>query len=99
MWSTGDGCCDTGNRPSLPETRFVLSAIRCGIFRDGFLIEQIAHKIHESEDTTMAKRNRYVRFTLTNGDTKVVQTKTCTERYIRNLIEDLRIAVVKWEVL
>ena len=47
----------------------------------------------------MAKRNRYVRFTLTNGDTKVVQTKTCTERYIRNLIADLRISVTKWEVL
>lgn len=47
----------------------------------------------------MAKRNRYVRFTLTNGDTKVVQTKTCTEDYIRRLITDMRISVVKWEVL
>ena len=47
----------------------------------------------------MAKRNRYVRLTLSNGDTKVVQTKTCTEDYIRKLIADLRISVVKWEVI
>lgn len=47
----------------------------------------------------MAKRIKYVRFTLTNGDTKVMQTKTCSKRYIQNLIADLRIAVVKWEVL
>ena len=47
----------------------------------------------------MAKRVRYVVFTLTNGDTKMVRTKTCTENYIRKLVRDMRISVRKWEVI
>ncbi len=47
----------------------------------------------------MAKRVRYVRFTLTNGDTKLEQVKTTTEGYIRKLIRDLRYSVRSWEVI
>lgn len=47
----------------------------------------------------MAKRVRYILLTLADGSQKMVQSKTCTESYIRNLIADLRICVVKWEVL
>lgn len=50
----------------------------------------------------MAKRNRYVRLTLANGDTRVVDVgKTCTDRYIERFIADLILPypVTKWEVL
>lgn len=47
----------------------------------------------------MAKRVRLIVFTLADGTEKTVQSKTCSESYIRNLIADLRICVVKWEVI
>lgn len=47
----------------------------------------------------MAKRVRYILLTLADGSQKMVQSKTCTEDYVRKLIADLRISVTKWEVL
>ena len=47
----------------------------------------------------MAKRVRYVRFTLTNGETRMIQVKTTTENFIRKLIADMRISVRSYEVI
>ena len=51
----------------------------------------------------MAKRNRQIRLTLANGDTRVVESKTTTEDYMRKFIADIEwrlpAKVVKWEVL
>ena len=49
----------------------------------------------------MAKRVRYIRFTLSNGETRLIQTKTTTENYIRKVIADMNFPakVVAWEVL
>lgn len=49
----------------------------------------------------MAKRVRYILLTLADGSQKMVQSKTCTENYVRNLIADLILPcpVTKWEVL
>lgn len=49
----------------------------------------------------MAKRVRYCRLMLENGDTKMIQIKTTTENYIRKVIADMRLPakVVGWEVV
>lgn len=49
----------------------------------------------------MAKRVRYCRLMLENGDTKLIQVKTTTENYIRKVIADmcLTVKVVGWEVV
>lgn len=49
----------------------------------------------------MAKSVRTIILTLSNGDTRAITSKTCTEKYIRSLIADLILPchVVKWEVL
>ena len=47
----------------------------------------------------MAKSLRYVVFTLTNGDTKMVRVKTVSETFIKRLISDMRISVKDWEVI
>ena len=47
----------------------------------------------------MAKRVRIIVLTLADGSQKMVQSKTCTEDYVRKLANDLRISVTKWEVI
>ena len=50
----------------------------------------------------MAKRMRNIRLELANGDTVMIQSKTTTDRYIREIIEDmttLSAKVIGWEVL
>ena len=47
----------------------------------------------------MAKSVRYVVFTLSNGDTKMVRVKTTTESFIKRMIRDMRISVKEWEVI
>ena len=49
----------------------------------------------------MAKQIRYVRLTLANGETRLLQTKTTTASYIRKIIESLILPanVMKYEVI
>lgn len=49
----------------------------------------------------MAKRVRYCKLVLENGDTKVIQVKTTTENYIRKVIADMCLPgkVIKWVVI
>ena len=49
----------------------------------------------------MAKRVHYVRLFLANGETKMIQTKTTTESYLRRLFNDLILPanVTKYEVV
>ena len=47
------------------------------------------------------KKVKYVRLTMANGETRVVQVKTTTENYIRKLIADMNLPdkVIRWEVV
>ena len=49
----------------------------------------------------MAKRMRNVVLFLENGETRMIQVKTCTERYIRNVIADIWLParVIEWKVV
>ena len=49
----------------------------------------------------MAKKVRYVKLTMSNGETRLVQVKTTTENYIRKLIADMCLPakVIRWEIL
>lgn len=49
----------------------------------------------------MAKQMRNVRLELANGESRLIQTKTITERYIRKVIAELWLPakVVGWVVL
>lgn len=49
----------------------------------------------------MAKQVRKIKLTLANGDTRVVESKTCTEGYVQRLIADLWLPakVIGWVVL
>lgn len=49
----------------------------------------------------MAKRVRTIMLILENGDTKLIQVKTCTERYIWNVISDMWLParVIEWKVV
>lgn len=47
----------------------------------------------------MAKAVRYIILTLTDGTEKMIRSKTTTEDYIRKVIRDMRISVLKWEVI
>lgn len=49
----------------------------------------------------MAKQVRNVRLDLANGDSRLIQVKTVTERYIRRVIADMILPahVMRWEVL
>ena len=49
----------------------------------------------------MAKRLKYVRLTLANGETRVIQVKTATVEYIENVIADLIFPanVMRWELI
>jgi len=53
------------------------------------------------ESRAMAKRMRNVRLIMANGETRMIQVKTTTERYIREIIADLWLPakVTGWEVL
>lgn len=49
----------------------------------------------------MAKRVRYCKLMLANGETRMIQVKTTTENYIRKVIADLMLPakVVEWVVI
>ena len=49
----------------------------------------------------MAKRVRNVRLDMANGESRMIQVKTTTERYIREIIADLCLPakVIGWEVI
>lgn len=49
----------------------------------------------------MAKRMRNVVLTMENGETRMIQVKTTTERYIREIIADLWLPakVTSWAVI
>lgn len=49
----------------------------------------------------MAKRMKCVRLYLANGKTKVIEVKTTTDRYIKNVIADLIFdaPVMRWELI
>lgn len=49
----------------------------------------------------MAKHIKYVRLTLANGETRLIQVKTTTVEYIESVIADLIFPanVMRWELI
>ena len=59
------------------------------------------HETVRKERSTMAKQVRKVRLDLANGESRLIQVKTVTERYILRVIADMILPahVLRWEVL